>query len=117
MIESGCAVGYGCSYVAPRRRRISTIAVGYADGYLRSLGNRGAGMVDGIEVPLVGRVSMDTITFDTTDVSPERVVPGALIELLSQSHPVDTVAAWSGTIGYEILTSLGKRYCREYVGG
>ena len=72
-----------------------------------------AGYIGGQRVPLVGRVSMDLITFDVTDV-PRRRVPGAAIELIGPQISADDVAAAAGTIGYEILTSLGPRYARVY---
>lgn len=92
------------------------MAVGYADGWLRNLGNRGAVLIDGVRAPVVGRVSMDTITVDVTGIAPSRLAPGALVDLISPAQPVDDVAALAGTIGYEILTSLGGRYHRHYTG-
>lgn len=117
IIESGDRVGYGLTYRASNRRCIATVSVGYADGWLRSFSNRGVAFVDDIRVPVVGIVSMDTITLDVTDIEPQRLHPGALIDLISASQPVDTVATLAGTIGYEILTSLGNRYQRNYTGG
>jgi alanine racemase len=116
-IDRGCTVGYGATHCAGRPERIATVAAGYADGYLRSLSNRGSGFIAGHHVPLVGRVSMDLITFDVSDVPEEHVFPGAMIELIGPDYPVDAVAADAGTIGYEILTALGTRYRRVYVGG
>lgn len=114
VIERGDCVGYGGTYRAAGRRRIATIATGYADGWLRSLSGRGFAQVGGVRVPLVGNVSMDTLALDVTDVSPERVHAGAFVDLISAAQPVDDVAALAGTIGYEILTSLGARYHRDY---
>jgi alanine racemase len=116
-IDTGCTVGYGAMHCADRPERIATVAAGYADGYLRSLSNRGSGSIAGHRVPLVGRVSMDLITFDVSDVPQEHVFPGAMVELIGPDYPVDAVAADAGTIGYEILTALGPRYRRVYVGG
>lgn len=115
IIERGDRVGYGGTYTAGSRCRIATIATGYADGWLRSLSGRGYALCDGIRVPIIGTVSMDTCALDVTDVSPDRVHAGAFVDLLSQSQPVDEVARSAGTIGYEILTSLGNRYHREYI--
>lgn len=112
-IDRDTPVGYGATFRAPARVTIATAAVGYADGYLRALGNRGAGFIGSQRVPLVGRVSMDLITFDVTGVP--LAVPGAEIELIGPQLGVDEVAAAAGTIGYEILTSLGARYARTYV--
>ena len=116
-IDRGCTVGYGATHYADRPERIATVAAGYADGYFRSLSNRGSGSIAGRRVPLVGRVSMDLITFDVTDVPQEHAFPGAMVELIGPDYPVDAIAADAGTIGYEILTALGPRYRRVYVGG
>ena len=116
-IGAGDGVGYGLSYRAPSPRRIATVAVGYADGWLRSFSNRGCALIDGVRVPMVGTVSMDTCALDVSDISPDRVHPGALVDLICAAQPVDAVAALAGTIGYEILTSLGNRYHRTYIGG
>lgn len=115
-IEPGTAVGYSHTWTAPRRSRIATVAVGYADGYLRSLSNRGDACFDGIRLPIVGNVSMDTITIDISDVPEGRIGEGSLIDLADSSHGVDGIATHAGTIGYEILTSLGSRYTRAYLG-
>lgn len=111
----GGAVGYGAHHVCAGERRIATVAVGYADGWLRSLSGRGCAFVDGVRVPLVGRVSMDSMGLDVTGIAPERVVPGAEVELMGPSHTVDEVAALAGTIGYEVLTRLGGRFHRRYL--
>lgn len=115
-IDRGGTVGYGATHCAERPERIATVAAGYADGYLRSLSNRASGYIAGRRIPLVGRVSMDLITFDVTGVAPEQVVPGAMVELIGPHYPVDAIASDAGTIGYEILTALGSRYRRVYVG-
>jgi alanine racemase len=111
-IPAGAPVGYGASWTAPRPSRIATVAAGYADGYLRSLSGRAVGRIAGRPVPLVGRVSMDLTTFDVTDV-PD-VVPGDPVRLIGPELTPDDIAAAAGTIGYEILTSLGARYRRDY---
>lgn len=116
-IASGDHIGYGLTYRASRPSRIATVAVGYADGWLRSFSNRAIACIDGIQVPQVGNISMDTITLDVTDVDPAYLIPGAYADLLSAHHTVDAAAALAGTIGYEILTSLGHRYQRNYTGG
>jgi alanine racemase len=114
-VEAGTAVGYSASWVAPQTSRIATVSVGYADGYLRSLSGRGAAWLGNVELPLVGRVSMDTITLDVSALPEEAMGPGTLVDLLSPQQTVDDVAARAGTIGYEILTSLGHRYERCYL--
>ena len=116
-VETGTAVGYNHRWTASRPSRIATVAVGYADGYLRSLSNRGYAYFDGIRLPLVGNVSMDTITIDATDTAEGAIQEGTLIDLACPLNPVDAVAERAGTIGYEILTSLGNRYARSWVGG
>ena len=115
-VSAGDTVGYGASWTAPRPRRIATVAAGYADGYLRSLSGRSFGLLHGKEAPLVGRVSMDLTTFDVTDISEVR--PGDRLTLIGgDGNTPDDIAARCGTIGYEILTSLGRRYARTYDGG
>ena len=105
-------VGYGASWVPDAPRRIATIAAGYADGILRALSGSGLQFFAGAQgCPMVGRISMDLITVDVTDL-PE--VP-ATLDLICPAQSVDEVAARAGTIGYEILTSLGGRYPRTYL--
>lgn len=113
-IPAGARVGYGAAWTAPRTSRIATVAVGYADGYLRSLSRNATARFGNKDVPLVGIVSMDTATFDVTDV-PE-AVEGGMLDLIGSHHTVDRLAGEAGTIGYEMLTSLGNRYARTFVG-
>jgi alanine racemase len=113
-IEAGDAVGYGARYVADGTRRIATIAVGYADGWLRALSGRGCAYIDGVRVPIAGTVSMDSITLDVTGIPDARLQPGMTVELLGAHQHVDAVAADAGTIGYEVLTRLGSRFERRY---
>lgn len=109
-VAPGEAVGYGCTWVAERPSVIATVAAGYADGLPRTLSNR-AQLWDGdTACPLVGRVSMDMITVDITDL---RDVPRTL-DILGPNQPVDVLADIAGTIGYELLTALGTRYQRRY---
>jgi alanine racemase len=115
-IAAGDAVGYGARYVADGPRRIATIGVGYADGWLRALSGRGFAYVDGVRVPIAGTVSMDSITLDVTGIPDARLAPGMTVELLGPNQHVDAVAAEAGTIGYEVLTRLGGRFERIYVG-
>ncbi len=111
-IAAGEVVGYGASWTAPETRRIATVSVGYADGYGRALSNGALAYSGETPVPLVGIVSMDTITFDVTQAP--GAVEGAYLELIGTRNPIETLAANAGTIGYEILTSLGNRYARSY---
>ena len=116
-IAAGTAVGYSHTWTAPHPSRIATVAVGYADGYLRSLSNRGTVSCDGIPLPLIGNISMDTLIADITDLPEGRIAEGELLDLADPLNGVDAIAARAGTIGYEILTSLGRRYARRYTGG
>ncbi len=113
-ISPGTPVGYGAAWTAPRPTQVATVAAGYADGYLRSLSGRGVAEFRGRLVPLIGRVSMDLTTFDVTDC-PEIVVGDRLTLIGGAGCQPDALAALSSTIGYEILTSLGARYARDYV--
>ena len=112
-IHAGTPVGYGATWTAGRPSRIATVAAGYADGYLRSLSGRALARHAGQDIPLVGRVSMDLITFDVTDHP--LITPGSMLELIGDALTPDDVAARAGTIGYEVLTSLGARYARRYL--
>ena len=113
-VDRGQSVGYGATHVMDQPGRLATVAVGYADGWLRSLSHRGSGRIGGRRVPLLGRVSMDLVVFDVSNVDTMLARPGNFIDLLDGEYGVDAVAANAGTIGYEILTSLGRRYHRVY---
>ena len=111
-VRRGEMVGYGASWHAPRDCRIATVDAGYADGILRSLSGKGAQLFAGnVACPVVGRVSMDLITVDVTDLD---AVPDRL-DLICAHQPIDRLADIAGTIGYEVLTSLGLRYQRTYL--
>ena len=112
-VRPGETVGYNAAWTATRPSRIATVGVGYADGYPRSLANAATAGFDGAIVPLVGRVSMDLSTFDVTDTA---AGPGDALELIGPGHDADALALEAGTNGYEILTSLGHRYTRHYIG-
>ncbi len=114
-VDSPQTVGYGASHRVAAKGRIATVAVGYADGWFRSMANRGFGFIEGIKVPLVGRVSMDLTTFDVSAVPEALAHPGATIDLIAPGHGPDEVAAEAGTIGYEVLTALGKRHHRRWL--
>ena len=111
-VQAGESVGYNATWRAPGVRRIATAGIGYADGWKRALSGRGHALFDGSPVPLVGRVSMDLTTYDVTDFS--GATAGGWLMLIGPGLPVDTVADWAGTNGYEILTSLGGRIARVY---
>ncbi|CCE08326.1 putative alanine racemase (alr) [Bradyrhizobium sp. STM 3843] len=121
-IERGETVGYGSTWTARRATRIAIISAGYADGYFRAAssndGTRGADVViGGKRCPIAGRISMDLIAVDITDLPPKSVKRGQMATLLGDGITVDELAHHFGTIGYEVLTSLGKRYTRIYKGG
>jgi alanine racemase len=116
-VDTPQTVGYGATHQVEGPGRIATVAVGYADGYLRSLSNKGTGYIGNTPVPLVGRVSMDLITLDVTSIPAHLCLPGTFVDLIGPNNPVERVAEDAGTIGYEILTGLGRRYARVYVGG
>jgi alanine racemase len=109
-------VGYGATYVARPPARIAVVGAGYADGYPRCLGNRATAAVAGQRVPVVGRVSMDLTCVDLSAVPRERVRVGDSVELIGPEVSLDEVAEAAGTISYEILTGLGARLVRNYVG-
>ncbi|MEL6282743.1 MAG: alanine racemase [Pseudomonadota bacterium] len=111
-VKPGETSGYGATWTATRPSRLATLPLGYADGLPRSLSGRGEAKVGGRIVPLAGRVSMDLIVLDVTDV-PD-AAPGDMAVLLDDELTVDRMATSAGTIGYEILTSLGDRAIRRY---
>lgn len=124
----GQTVSYGGTYQLKRASRLAIAAVGYADGYSRSLSGSGIplremgrggaeGFINGYRVPVAGRITMDLTIFDVTDVPERAIRAGDYIELFGPNVPVDEVARAAGTIGYELLTSLGLRYERQYMIG
>jgi alanine racemase len=114
-IDAGSSVGYGASFVAEGRMRVATIALGYADGYPRSLGNCGVAVLAGRRVPVVGRVSMDLVCVDVTALDREAVAIGDWATMIGGDVSLDEVATLAGTISYELLTSLGRRHERIYL--
>jgi alanine racemase len=120
-VAKGETIGYGAAFTAGRASRIAIVPVGYADGFLRS-GAAARGkpaaevVVSGRRCPIAGRVSMDLIAVDVTDVTDGPARRGDLVTLIGEGTSVDDLAAGMGTIGYEVLTSLGRRYHRSYRG-
>ena len=113
-LDPGETVGYGATWTAQKRSRIATLAAGYADGVVRALGNGGIRAFSGTaSAPVVGRVSMDLIAVDITELDEE---PEEM-ELLNTEQTIDDLAEAAGTISYEILTGLGQRFARSYRGG
>jgi len=117
-VASSMTVGYGAAHKVERHKgRIATVAIGYADGYSRYLGEKGVVMIGGFSAPVVGRVSMDLLTVDVSDVPESKAHIGAMATLIGEHRTIDQIAAECGTIPYEILTGLGGRIVKEYVGG
>jgi alanine racemase len=121
-IERGETVGYGGTWTARRPTRLAIVAAGYADGYFRAAsandGTRGAEVVvAGKRCPIAGRISMDLIAVDITDLDKGAVRRGHLVTLIGEGITVDELAHHFGTIGYDVLTSLGRRFARVYKGG
>lgn len=115
-------IGYGASYKFKQNTRTATIALGYADGFLRSMSSsknkhRAVVYYNNTPCPVIGRVSMDLVTIDIGHINKNAPKQGDAIEVLGLNQSIDDLAKAAGTIGYEILTSLGNRYKREYVGG
>ncbi|MCD1265739.1 alanine racemase [Shinella sumterensis] len=113
-VQAGARVGYSGTHVVTGETRLATIAAGYADGLPRSLSGRGAVYCDGMRLPIVGRVSMDSITIDISALPQGRLTLGSRVELLGPNQTLEDVARDAGTISYEILTGLGNRYQRIY---
>jgi alanine racemase len=121
-IERGETVGYGGTWTARRPTRLAIVSAGYADGYFRAAsandGTRGAEVVvAGKRCPIAGRVSMDLTAVDITDLDKSAVRRGHMATLIGEGITVDELAHHFGTIGYEVLTSLGRRFARVYKGG
>jgi len=114
-IDSPQTVGYGATYRATGPARIATVSVGYADGYPRSLGNQGFAVLDGKKIPVVGRVSMDLITLDVSEIAPDKAAVGCEVEILGGNVSPVELASAAGTVDYELLTRLGRRYHRRYI--
>lgn len=120
-LKAGDSVGYSASWQATRPTRLAVVAAGYADGIARALsaasGRKGGTvMVAGQRAPVVGRVSMDLITVDVTDVA-GKVARGDLVTLVGPGLTLEAMGRAAGTIGYEVLTRLGPRFVRLYTGG
>lgn len=103
-VEPGETFGYGATFTASQKMRTATVALGYADGYLRSLSGRGYGFLAGAKRPLLGRVSMDLVILDVTGCAEAQA--GAMVEFLGPNAPLEDIAALSGTLPYEILTTF-----------
>ncbi|HEX4195643.1 MAG TPA: alanine racemase [Stellaceae bacterium] len=116
-VDRGESVGYGAAHRIEKPTRIATIAIGYADGWLRSSSHRGSARIAGKPASVVGQISMDLVTLDVTGHDPANLIPGTYVDLLDERYGVDDAALAAQTIGYEILTALGSRFHRVYRGG
>jgi alanine racemase len=116
-IDALQTVGYGAAWRSARPSRVATIALGYADGYFRTLINRTHVHLAGHKVPVIGRISMDLVTIDVTDVPEADSQPGALVEVLGPHLSADDLAEHARTNAYEVMTALGRRYARLYHDG
>jgi alanine racemase len=116
-IDALQTVGYGGAWRSARPSRVATIALGYADGYFRTLINRTHVHLAGHRVPVIGRISMDLVTIDVTDVPEAESQTGAAVEVLGPEMTADDLAEHARTNAYEIMTALGRRYARLYVDG
>jgi alanine racemase len=103
-VEPGETFGYGATFTATKKMRTATVALGYADGYLRSLSGRGYGFLAGAKRPLLGRVSMDLVILDVTGCAEARA--GAMVEFLGQNALLEEIATLAGTLPYEVLTTF-----------
>ena len=112
-IDSDQTVGYGATRTIKAGSRIATIPIGYADGYLRSLGNNSYLYIDDVKIPVIGRVSMDMIVADISNIN--NVTIDSKVEILGENCTINSIADLAGTISYEILTNLGSRYSRKYI--
>jgi len=114
-VDVGESVGYGAAYRAATARRVAVVALGYADGFPRSLSGQGAALLGGAPAPVIGRISMDLTTLDVTGIDPALARRGAMVRFFADPG-LDDLAAMAGTISYEVLTRLGHRFSRHYIG-
>lgn len=113
-VQAGAGIGYGHSFRADRPMKTATLSLGYADGWPRRVGAEA--FFGGTRLPFVGRVSMDSIVVDISALPEGTLQTGDMVELVGHDQDVDTIADLAGTISYEILTGLGSRFHRRYLG-
>lgn len=113
--KKGKTIGYGASHTFEKDTRTATIALGYADGFFRAHSGKAITYYKGQPCPILGRVSMDLVTIDISNIKGETPKQNDYVEILGSNQNIDDLAETAGTIGYEILTSLGHRYKREYI--
>jgi alanine racemase len=116
-VRQGETLGYGCTFVASRETLVATLPIGYNDGYVRALSNRGRVIVRGVYAPVIGRVSMDLTLIDVTDVAQAAV--GDRVTLLGEDGslaiPAEEIAKTAGTLSYEITCGISRRVPRRYL--
>lgn len=118
-VPKGAFIGYGATFTAPKAMKLALISIGYADGFFRAFSNKTSAIspdFPNIPLALLGRVSMDSLCIDITDLPESAIQVGDSIEMIGNHYPIDQIAPQAGTIGYEILTALGNRYHRIYSG-
>jgi alanine racemase len=116
-VDTPQTVGYGATYRVMAPTKIATLAIGYADGYMRSLGNSGVAFIENYKVPVVGRISMDLTTVDISNVPDHLFSSKTVVDLIGPNNPIDEIAKQAGTISYELLSGLGNRIGRDYKSG
>lgn len=113
-VEAGAHVGYGWTLQTKQPTRLATLSIGYADGLQRAFGSNGAVFFRGKRLPVAGRVSMDSLIVDCSELPEGALARGSQVEIIGGHQSIDDLASAAGTIGYEMLTSLGRRYERIY---
>lgn len=121
-VGKGFSISYGRNFITERESRIATVPIGYADGYFRNLSGKAEALVAGYRVPVVGSICMDACMLDVTDVPVDVAIGAEVVLIGSQTREDGTVetitaeevAAWAGTISYEVLVVIGKRVPRVY---
>jgi alanine racemase len=113
-VDRGETVGYGATFQMKRQTVLATVALGYADGLMRAIGNRGHAAIAGVRAPVAGRVSMDLTTLDVTDIPSDRLSSETEVEFFGDTISLEEAAIAGGTAAYEILTSIAPRVPRQY---
>ncbi|CEF42079.1 alanine racemase [Acetobacter senegalensis] len=116
-VPAGAHVGYGATFVTQRPTNIALLGIGYGDGFPRRLGGKGVAVFPeqpDIKLPIIGRISMDSLAVDITDLAGLPPAPGVAFDLIGPHNPLDETAFLADTIGYELLTDLGSRYHRTH---
>lgn len=114
-VSAGQSIGYGATHVFTKKSRVATLGIGYGDGYPRSLSNKGYVLIAGHKAPVVGRISMDLTTVDVTDIDVKELQMSPTAEIFGRDLPLKDVASLAGTIDYEVLTNLSRRFFRIYL--